>query len=80
MSPFIISAQHAADRLCVCAPRWPSATKGEYAELFRDVARAIREGTTPAVKWEESAQVIEMIELALMSSKEGRTLDVSPRA
>ncbi|THH01844.1 hypothetical protein EW026_g894 [Hermanssonia centrifuga] len=58
---------------------WPS-KKGDYSGLFTDVARAIREGTTPAVMWEESAEVIELIELAMKSSKEGRTLDVPSRA
>ncbi|KAI0347431.1 oxidoreductase [Trametopsis cervina] len=55
---------------------WPSEAKGEYAGLFKDVASAIRKGTTPAVKWDESAQVIEIIELAYKSSKEGRSLEI----
>ncbi|GJE84963.1 oxidoreductase [Phanerochaete sordida] len=59
---------------------WPSSQKGDYAGLFRDVARAIREKAPQAVKFEQSAEVIEMIELALQSSKEGRTIPVPPRA
>lgn len=59
---------------------WPSSFKGDYAGLFRDVARAIREKAPQAVKFEQSAEVIEMIELALQSSKEGRTIPVPPRA
>ena len=59
---------------------WPSKHKGDYTGLFIDVAKAIREGTPQAVKWEESAEVIELIELAYKASKEGRTLDVPPRA
>lgn len=58
--------------------RWPS-ERGEYAALFRDLAATIREGKTQVIKWEESAQVIEMIELAHRSSKEERTLVVPPR-
>ncbi|KAF7790862.1 hypothetical protein EIP86_001820 [Pleurotus ostreatoroseus] len=59
---------------------WPTKHKGDYAGLFVDVAQAIREGKPQAVKWEESAEVIELIELAYKASKEGRTLDVPPRA
>ena len=59
---------------------WPSKHKGDYSGLFIDVAQAVREGKTQAVKWEESAEVIELIELAYKASKEGRTLDVPPRS
>ena len=59
---------------------WPTTHKGDYSGLFIDVAKSIREGKTPVVKWEESAQVIELIELAYKASKEGRTLDVPVRA
>lgn len=58
---------------------WPSKAKGDYAGLFRDVAKAIREKTPQAVKFEQSAEVIELIELALKSSKEGRTIEAPPR-
>ena len=62
-----------------CWHRWPSESKGDYSALFKDVASAIRNGTPQAVKWEESAEVIEIIELAYKSSKEGATLDIPPR-
>ncbi|KAI0921382.1 hypothetical protein AcW2_006375 [Taiwanofungus camphoratus] len=58
---------------------WPSTEKGDYAGLFVDLAATIREGKEQAVKWEESAQVIELIELAHKSAKEERTLVVPPR-
>lgn len=68
-------------RPCSCAScSWPSKAKGDYAGLFRDVAKTIREGTPQAVKWEESAEVLEIIELAYQSSKEGRTIEVPPRS
>ncbi|KAI0080650.1 oxidoreductase [Panus rudis PR-1116 ss-1] len=59
---------------------WPSTAKGNYAGLFKNLAAAIREGAEPAVKWRESAEVIELIELAHRSAKEGKTLDVPPRS
>ncbi|OCH90735.1 oxidoreductase [Obba rivulosa] len=59
---------------------WPSSEKGCYSELFVDLAKTIREGKQQAVKWEESAEVIEMIELAYKSAAEERTLVVPPRA
>ena len=48
--------------------------------MYKNVAAVIREGAEPAVKWEESAEVIELIELAYQSSREERTLVVPPRA
>lgn len=47
-----------------------------YADLFRNLAGAIRNGDELAVKWEEATAVIEMIQLAHTSSQEGRTVDV----
>jgi len=58
---------------------WPSTEKGDYAALFVDLAKTIREGKEQAVKWAESAEVIELIELAYKSAKEERTLVVPPR-
>jgi predicted dehydrogenase len=55
--------------------RWPSEA-GSYADLFRNLAAAIREGAELAIKWEEATAVIEMVELAHKSSKEGKTLVV----
>jgi predicted dehydrogenase len=63
----------------IAVRRWPSKAKGDYSGLFKDVASAIRNGTPQAVKWGESAQVIEIIELAYQSSEEGRTLEVPQR-
>ncbi|KAJ6539212.1 hypothetical protein B0H19DRAFT_1177724 [Mycena capillaripes] len=54
---------------------WPS-EPGCYANLFRNLAAAIREGAELAIKWEEATAVIEMVELAHKSSKEGVTLVV----
>ena len=59
---------------------WPTKQRGDYRGLFVDVAQSIREGKPQAVRWEESADVIELIELAYKASKEGKTLDVPPRA
>ncbi|CCM04865.1 uncharacterized protein FIBRA_07058 [Fibroporia radiculosa] len=58
---------------------WPSTEKGNYAGLFEDLAKTIREGKEQAVKWDESAEVIELIELAYKSAKEERTLVVPPK-
>jgi len=55
---------------------WPSDSTGCYTDLFRNLAAAIREGADLLVPWEEAQAVIELIELARKSSKEGRTLDV----
>ncbi|KAJ7781382.1 hypothetical protein B0H16DRAFT_1498218 [Mycena metata] len=54
---------------------WPS-EPGCYADLFRNLAAAIREGAEQAIKWEEATAVIEMVELAHKSSKEGVTIVV----
>jgi predicted dehydrogenase len=40
------------------------------------VAEAIRDGKPELIKWEEATSVIEMIELAHKSSKEGITVAV----
>ncbi|KAI0921381.1 hypothetical protein AcV7_008336 [Taiwanofungus camphoratus] len=58
---------------------WPTTEKGNYAGLYRDLAATIREGQDQAIKWEESAQVIEIIELAYQSAKEERTVVLPPR-
>ncbi|KAI0291699.1 hypothetical protein BC826DRAFT_1021715 [Russula brevipes] len=44
--------------------RWPTTNQGGYINLFRNLAADVR--------WEESASVIEIIELAHQSSKERR--------
>nr|VWO95202.1 Transcriptional regulator [Ganoderma boninense] len=58
---------------------WPSTERGQYIKLFENVAAVIRDGAEQAVKWEESAEVVELIELAYKSSAEERTLPVPPR-
>ncbi|KAJ8523427.1 hypothetical protein ONZ45_g26 [Pleurotus djamor] len=60
----------------VTASVWPSEAPGSYINLFRNLASAIRNGSELDVKWEEATAVIEIVELARQSSKEGRTLDV----
>ncbi|KAI0068913.1 NAD-P-binding protein [Artomyces pyxidatus] len=57
----------------------PSDAPGAYPDLFRNLAAVIRGGAEQAVKWEEAATVIQIIELAHQSSREGRTLEV-PKA
>ncbi|KAG1753884.1 uncharacterized protein EDB91DRAFT_1043575 [Suillus paluster] len=56
---------------------WPSDAPGQYIGLFKNLAGAIRNNEELEVKWAETTQVIEMIELAYKSSAEGRTLEVS---
>ncbi|KAJ7591200.1 NAD(P)-binding protein [Mycena floridula] len=56
--------------------RWPSTDPGCYHELYKNLAAVIRDGAEPAIKWEEAIAVIEMIELAHKSSKEGKTVQV----
>ena len=48
-------------------------------KLFENVAAVIRDGAEQAVKWEESAEVIELIEIAYKSAAEERTVPVPPR-
>lgn len=55
---------------------WPSTEQGRYAGLFENLAGAIRHGEEVAVKWAESTAVIELIELAHQSAKEGRSVAV----
>ncbi|KAF8605175.1 NAD(P)-binding protein [Ceratobasidium sp. AG-I] len=50
--------------------------KGAYNLLFENLAEAIASGAELKVKFEQSAAVIQMIELAKLSSREGRTLEV----
>ncbi|CAE6419459.1 unnamed protein product [Rhizoctonia solani] len=50
--------------------------KGSYQSLFENLAGAITLGADLQVKFEQSAAVIQMIELAMLSSKEGRTVEV----
>ncbi|KAH9894410.1 oxidoreductase [Cubamyces lactineus] len=59
---------------------WPSTERGSYISLFENVAAVIRDGAEQIVKWEQSAEVIELIELAYQSAREERTLVVPPRS
>ncbi|CCM04866.1 uncharacterized protein FIBRA_07059 [Fibroporia radiculosa] len=59
---------------------WPTTERGTYADLFVNLAKVIREGEEQAIKWDEAADVIEMIELAYASAREERTLPVPPRS
>nr|GAT54013.1 NAD binding rossmann fold [Mycena chlorophos] len=54
---------------------WPS-EPGRYADLFRNLAAAIRDGADLAIPWAEAASVIELVELAHKSAKEGATIVV----
>ncbi|KAF8974348.1 hypothetical protein BDZ97DRAFT_1647412 [Flammula alnicola] len=65
-----------ADDLTVTKSIWPSKDPGAYENLFRNLGAAIRDGEELAVKWEEATSVIEMIELAHRSAKEGATVQV----
>ncbi|KAH9994084.1 NAD-binding protein [Russula compacta] len=56
--------------------RWPSTERGGYINLFRNLAAVISDGAEPDIKWEESASVVEIVELAHQSAKERRTLEV----
>ncbi|KAF7355197.1 NAD binding rossmann fold [Mycena sanguinolenta] len=64
-----------ADDATMTKSTWPSEV-GCYANLFRNLAAAIRDGAELAIKWEEATAVIELVELAHKSSKEGKTLAV----
>ncbi|KAI0650178.1 oxidoreductase [Trametes meyenii] len=70
----------AADGATVVKSVWPSSERGSYIGLYENAAAVIREGAEQAVKWEQSAEVIELIELAYKSAREERTLVVPPRA
>ena len=65
--------------VCNNACRGPSTERGSYAKLYENAAAVIRDGAEQAVKWEESAEVIEIIELAYQSAREERTVLVPPR-
>ncbi|KAG8218796.1 hypothetical protein J3R82DRAFT_4471 [Butyriboletus roseoflavus] len=67
----------APDNTSITKSSWPSEAPGQYIGLFRNLAGAIRDNEELEVKWAETTQVIEMIELAYKSSKEGRTLDAA---
>ncbi|KAJ7638673.1 hypothetical protein FB45DRAFT_903512 [Roridomyces roridus] len=66
-----------ADDVTIHKSIWPS-EPGCYTELFKNLAAAIRDGADPAIKWQEATELIEMIEYAFKSAKEGKTLVASP--
>ncbi|KAH9850027.1 oxidoreductase [Lenzites betulinus] len=68
------------DGSTVVSSVWPSTEPGAYVGLYENVAAVIRDGAEQAVKWEQSAEVIELIELAYQSAREERTLAVPVRA
>ncbi|KDR83581.1 hypothetical protein GALMADRAFT_133012 [Galerina marginata CBS 339.88] len=65
-----------ADDTTVTRSRWPSSDAGAYMELFKNLGAAIRDGSELAVKWEEATAVVELIELAHRSSRDGVTVPV----
>ncbi|KAG8867304.1 hypothetical protein FRC20_006159 [Serendipita sp. 405] len=50
--------------------------KGDYRALYRNLGAAIRDGEELKVKWKEAEMVMLIVDLAIVSSREGRTLDV----
>ncbi|KAG2158820.1 uncharacterized protein EDB93DRAFT_423937 [Suillus bovinus] len=66
----------ADDGVTITKTTWPSDAPGQYIGLFKNLAGAIRNNEELKVKWAETTQVIEMIELAYKSSAAGRTLEV----
>ncbi|PVG04835.1 NAD(P)-binding protein [Serendipita vermifera] len=52
--------------------------KGHYQDLYRNLFAVIREGAEPAVKWEEAELTMLITELAIRSSKEGKTIPIPP--
>lgn len=65
-----------ADEITVTKSTWRSSEAGAYAELFRNLGAAIRDGAELAVKWDEATGVIEMIELAQESASKAVTVKV----
>ncbi|CDO74620.1 hypothetical protein BN946_scf184325.g7 [Trametes cinnabarina] len=74
------TVEHLDAQSKVVKSTWPSTERGTYIKLFENLAAVIREGAEQAVKWEQSAEVIELIELAYQSAREERTLVVPPRS
>lgn len=70
--------QHAIDAsgLNIKTSIWPSTDPGCYTDLFRNLAAVIKEGAEMEVRWEEATAVIEIIELAKKSVREGKSVDV----
>ncbi|EME86229.1 uncharacterized protein MYCFIDRAFT_72273 [Pseudocercospora fijiensis CIRAD86] len=56
--------------------KYPTIKPATYVEYYRIFAKAIRGDGEVPVKAEEARDVLQIIELAMLSSKEGRTVDV----
>ncbi|KAJ2930213.1 hypothetical protein H1R20_g6875, partial [Candolleomyces eurysporus] len=65
-----------ADNETITKTIWPTPDAGGYVELFQNLGSAIRTGAMPSVKWTEATAVLEIIELALQSSKSRATMPV----
>ncbi|KAG8748262.1 hypothetical protein FRC10_007652 [Ceratobasidium sp. 414] len=50
--------------------------KGEYARIYPNIAAVIEGKEEPIVQWEDSAAVVQILQLAFQSSKEQRVLPV----
>ncbi|KAG9077849.1 hypothetical protein FS749_010208, partial [Ceratobasidium sp. UAMH 11750] len=50
--------------------------KGEYARIYPNIAAVIEGKEEPIVKWDDSAAVVQILQLAFQSSKEQRVLPV----
>jgi predicted dehydrogenase len=50
--------------------------RGRYQELYTNLFEAIRYGAEPAIQWNEAELTMLITELAIQSSKEGRTVKV----
>jgi hypothetical protein len=74
LSEFYIYRFHVESLIFWCS--WPSVEAGAYIELFRNLGDTIRKGADLSVKWDEATTVIEMIELAHESAREGITVRV----
>ncbi|CEL55402.1 putative oxidoreductase C26H5,09c OS=Schizosaccharomyces pombe (strain 972 / ATCC 24843) GN=SPAC26H5.09c PE=2 SV=3 [Rhizoctonia solani AG-1 IB] len=48
--------------------------KGEYNRIYPNIAGVIEGKEEPLVRWEESAAVVQILQLAFQSAQEGRTL------
>ncbi|KAG6833720.1 hypothetical protein H0H87_001152 [Tephrocybe sp. NHM501043] len=66
----------AEDGVTAKSSTWESKEPGQYIELFKNLGATIRGTAEQAVKWEQATAVIEMIELAHKSAKEGVTVRV----
>lgn len=69
--------------ICMCSRTiltlffsWPTPDAGGYVELFQNLGSAIRTGAEASVKWSEATCVVEIIELALESSRMKVTVSV----